>query len=87
MINKQIAELLQFQIGGTICLDELIQSKMFSPWVESLGGPDKVCRHPNKTAEVMKITWDFDMGFNGNFILLGTIPLKETSRFFFPLDL
>ena len=57
---------------------------MFSPWVESFGGSDKVCKNPKKTAEAFGIMGDFTNGFNGNFILFGTYPLKETSRFFFP---
>ena len=43
---------------------------MFSPWVESFGGTDKVCKDPKKTAEVYGISSDFSNGFNGNFIIL-----------------
>ena len=58
---------------------------MFSPWVESFGETDKVCKDPKKTAEVYGISSDFSNGFNGNFIILfWTYPLIKPCGSFSP---
>ncbi len=36
-----------------------------SPWVQTMEGPDEVCKDPNKTKRVFDIIENYGTGFNG----------------------